>query len=200
MKMEKKKTDLFGLKYRPTLGANDNLDYLGGSLASIEFSECNASILKTYVTNDVKTILEIGVHRNPMENSSTGVFFENKNDNTIYIGVDINDKSYLDNQEKNIYTICGDSSNHQIIYDLMNELNIKTFDLIFIDGYHSVNQVYSDWKFIEKLSEHGVVIMHDTNYHPGPSTIFDAIDDDLFYKEKHCTTINDFGIAVIKKK
>ena len=58
----------------------------------------------------------------------------------------------------------------------------------------------ADWKYAERLSPHGTVAMHDTNVHPGPVTVFDAIDEQLFDKKKHCTEGSDWGISVIRKR
>ena len=147
-----------------------------------------------------KTILEIGVQRNPLELSSTGIFLKYKNLNSIYIGIDIEDKSHLNDPSKNIYTIKTDSANYEAVYDLMKQLNIKEFDLIFIDSFHSINRVVKELKYVEILSESGVVIMHDTNWHPGPTTIFDAIDENVYHKQKFCTDQNDYGISIFYKK
>ncbi len=162
-----------------------------------EFSDGNQKVLADHLLLfQPKAILEIGVQRNPLELSSTGIILKYKNLDAKYIGVDLEDKSFLNDPSKNIYTIKTDSADYEAVYDLMQKLNIEEFDLIFIDGFHSINRVLKELKYIENLSEFGVVIMHDTNWHPGPTTIFDAIDNNVYHKQKFCTDQNDNGIAV----
>lgn len=80
----------------------------------------------------------------------------------------------------------------------MKYINVQNIDFLFIDGLHSINQVVSDWKYTEKLSDIGIVGMHDTNAHPGPYCVYDAIDETIFRKKKYCPN-NDWGIAFAEK-
>jgi len=43
-------------------------------------------------------------------------------------------------------------------------------------------------------------VMHDTNVHPGPVSVFEAINEDLFEKTRYCIEGPDWGIAVIRKR
>jgi len=61
-----------------------------------------------------------------------------------------------------------DSADRDRAYALMDGLDLDTIDFLFIDGWHSVNQRLADWRYVERLSPGGVVVMHDTNVHPGP--------------------------------
>jgi hypothetical protein len=58
----------------------------------------------------------------------------------------------------------------------------------------------ADWKYVERLSSQGVVVMHDTNVHPGPVVVFEAIDEKIFEKVKYCTDGPDWGISVVKRR
>jgi hypothetical protein len=49
-----------------------------------------------------------------------------------------------------------------------------------IDGHHSINQVYQEWEYVSRLSDDGVVVLHDTNSHSGPYFAVESIDDTLF--------------------
>ena len=66
------------------------------------------------VRDNCRAILEIGVHR-PSWNDPIGAFtstsalLNNKLSETIYIGIDQDDKSFLNNIEKNVYTIQNNS-------------------------------------------------------------------------------------------
>ncbi len=191
-----------GLSYIPhfEIEAENDIDDMGINSVEIEFSKGNQDILRECVLRiKPKAILEIGVQRN-IHNSSTDIFFDNKSDDCVYIGVDIENKQYLNNREKNIHVIHSDSSNYDKIFEVMKDLNVEKFDIIFIDGLHSINQMLKDWKYVEKLSDNGCVLVHDTNKHPGPVCVFDAIDENKYIKKKFCEQDNDHGIAVIIKK
>lgn len=167
-----------------------------------EFSDCNrTSLLKSFdkVKENAKAILEIGVCRNGSD-SSTYVFLNNKKDDTVYLGVDLESKDSLNNKEKNIFTLKCDSSETPRIMFYANQLGIQKFDYIFIDGWHSINQCIRDWKFVEYLAEGGVVGLHDTNRHPGPVAIIKNINLEKWQVEECCTDPSDNGIAFLMKK
>jgi dTDP-glucose pyrophosphorylase len=168
----------------------------------IEFSDWNRSQLTQYlkkISSHAKAILEIGVCRNGK--SSTWCFLDNKNKDTFYFGIDLDDKSFLDSEEENIYTLKTSSSNINEIMSFVKSKGIEKFDFIFIDGWHSVNQVLDDWKFAEFLADGGIVGFHDTNHHPGPMLFIDNLNPDKYIIEKKCTTfITDYGISFVSKK
>lgn len=172
----------------------------GGDVAPVEFSECNKqSLLDKFmeIRDTAKCILEIGVCRNN-EESSTYVFLNNKKDETFYIGVDLEDKSFLNDESKNIFTIKTTSSNFHHILDITLKKGISEFDFIFIDGYHSVNQCIADWKFVSRLSKTGIVGLHDTSRHPGPVALTENINLEKWHLEKCCP--DDNGISFLRKK
>lgn len=165
-----------------------------------EVTDCNReSLYNSFmgVRDQAKAILEIGISRNE-EKSFTQVFLKNKKDDTIYIGVDIDDKSYLDNKEKNIHTIKSSSSDFQSVIKQIYDLGVREFDYIFIDGWHSINQVLMDWEYTKILSDNGIVGFHDTNHHPGPSHFINNLNRSLWKIEKHCP--NDWGIGFAFKR
>jgi hypothetical protein len=169
-----------------------------------EFSECNREALKESfmsIKDTCKIILEIGVNRNEGR-SSTSVFLNNKNDDTYYIGVDIEDKSYLNNPEKRIHTIMSGSQN---VLDVMMgiqkitgiPLNEVVIDYLFIDGWHSVHQVLVDWEYSRAVKE-GIIGFHDVNHHPGPKRFINKLNTERFTIDKQCPL--DWGIAFIRRK
>lgn len=199
----KKNSDMKGLKYIPHISdADDDIDAFSVNVVEHEFSLSNRTILEDVIKKiKPKAILEIGVQRkNALSDSSTGVFLKNKTEDCVYIGVDIENKSHLDDENKKIFTIQLDSGLHEKIIRKIRSLGVNTLDLIFIDGFHSINQVVKEWKYTELLSKNGAVVLHDTNMHPGPKHVFDAVDETLYSKTKYCTSENDHGIAVIYKK
>jgi predicted O-methyltransferase YrrM len=162
-------------------------------------SQCNRDSLLNYFSKlkDCKAILEIGV--NDYEGCLSRVLIDNKNDETKYLGVDINPVPFTD-AHKNQFGIQTDSANIDEIMSYANKIGITNFDLIFIDGWHSVNQVLKEWRFTEFLNTDGIVVFHDTNYHPGPKLFIDALDSSKFNIIKCCQVEDDYGIAFVTKK
>ena len=211
----KKEGSVNGLSFIPTLEPklSDDVDgFINGvGYVEQEFSACNRKVLAEALAElkSPKCIVEIGVARakgyseggqSEWENTSTYMILKNKPKDCIYIGLDLEDKSKLNDKENNVYTIMGDCSNHSAAYELMEKLGVNQIDLLLIDGWHSVNQCVRDWGYTEKLSSDGVVIMHDVHDHPGPQALFEAIDTNLYDKNKYCIVPGDWGIAVAKRK
>jgi len=166
----------------------------------LEFSDCNrAALFEKFlsVKDQVAAILEIGVCRNGND-SSTYTFLNNKNDNTAYVGIDLDNKSFLNNEEKRIYTIQGNSSDVDQNIETMKSHGITELDFIFIDGWHSINQVLTDWEYTKILSPGGVVAFHDINEHPGPYNFIKNLNTDIWQVETHCP--GDWGIGFAWRK
>ena len=205
--IERDYTDIFGLAYRPRIVSKEDWNhrdmipeaYGVAQCSGYEFSNENRRYLLDYfqaIRDTAQCIVEIGVHRADANSAltSTSVFLENKRSDTVYIGIDLDDKSWLDDASKNIYTIRGDSNNYLKLYLLMSALELSDIDFLFIDGWHSVNQAIADWKYVERLRVGGIVGIHDTNTHPGPKLLYDAIGEP-FVKAKYCEVSTDWGIA-----
>jgi len=210
----KEKSNIAGLKYIPT---QEPYRSNGCQMMNIpswlvrrkemrkdSFSVRNRKILFKRITPEMKCILEIGVNRYA-EKSSTSIVFKGKSDDCVYLGIDLMDKSYLDNPEKNIYTMKCNSNLKQKVIDKLNSLGQEQINLLIIDGDHSINGVIGDWGFTKWLAEDGIVFLHDTNAHTGPMLVYDAIDETMYKKKKRCTGRNedgsfkDWGIGVCRK-
>ena len=170
-------------------------------------SVCNIENLKNQfnkIKNQCKCILEIGVDCNgiPTEMTATTTFLRHKRDDTFYFGIDLNDKSYLDNPEKNIYTIRQDSSNIDAVMDFIRSKGIAQIDFLFIDGWHSINQVMREWEYTNWLSSQGIVGFHDTSIHPGPNLFVKHLDKTKWdVLENVCSDYkNDWGIGFARKR
>jgi cephalosporin hydroxylase len=166
-----------------------------------EVTECNREALKQQflkVKNNCKAILEIGIGRNGKDSFAT-VFFENKNNDTKYVGVDIEDRSWLVDYGENIFTIQGNSSNYDEIVEIIKDkFEIEKFDFIFIDGLHSLNQVLKDWEYTNLLSDTGIVGLHDTSHHIGPFLFIRNLDKNKWdVIENACP--QDYGIGFATK-
>jgi hypothetical protein len=165
-----------------------------------EFTEENRQALTEHflkVRDNCSAILEIGVCRND-DLSSTHCFLKNKKQETIYLGIDIDDKSFLDNKEQNIFTLKNTSMDLPGNFNVMQQLGIKQFDFIFIDGWHSINNVMTEWEYTQLLGPNGIVGFHDTNYHPGPNRFVNALNTDKWHVVKACP--DDYGISFAWRK
>lgn len=171
---------------------------------SVEASDCNRNALQEQffkVRDCCKAILEIGVCRNG-DQSFTHVFLKNKRPETVYIGVDINDKSFLDDPSRNIFTIQSDSSDYNRIVEFCRSKGVEQLDFIFIDGWHSINQVMRDWEFTNLLGDRGIVGFHDTAYHYGPNRFVNNLNTERWHVIPNACnhTTDDYGIGFAWKK
>jgi len=167
-----------------------------------EVTECNRSNLLDQflkVKDYAKAILEIGVARND-EESFVHVLTSNKRHETIYIGLNHEDRSFIRDPDNNIHTIQNNSLYIDENMNMFNEFwGIKKFDFIFIDGWHSINQVLSDWEYTKLLAPNGIVGLHDTTCHPGPNKFINNLDKTRWdVIENACP--QDWGIGFARKK
>jgi predicted GTPase len=169
---------------------------------SQEITQCNRQSLKENflkVRDNCKAILEIGIGRNGQDSFAT-IFFENKKDETVYVGIDIEDRSWLKDHGKNIHIIQGSSSDYdKHMETIRNQFNITEFDFILIDGDHSIDQVLIDWEYTQMLSDKGIVAFHDTTMHLGPYLFIRNLNQDKWDIVPNCCP-KDFGIGFVSKK
>lgn len=181
----------------------DDVDGPEWGYSTIELSDCNLVAVEQRflsIQNRCRAILEIGIHRNA-NRSVAEVFFKHKLDSCIYVGIDIDDKSYLNDPAKNIYTIKNDSSNYEQNMQIIRSLGVTQFDFIFIDGWHSINQCLRDWEYTNILSDYGIVGFHDVRIHPGPYKFITALDTNKWHVEDNvCRYGSDWGIGFARKK
>lgn len=183
--------DIRYLDYRDDIDDPREIGYKYSKDIDLEFSICNQTILRFIINKfKPKLFLEIGVHRNGL-NSSTSIIHEMMNDNCIYLGIDLEDKSYLN--KSNIHTLKCNSSEYNTVLSYMSKINMKEIDLLFIDGWHSINQILKDWEYTNLLSKNGIIVFHDTTAHPGPKAFIDNLDREKYIVEIHC--LEDYGIS-----
>jgi hypothetical protein len=60
--------------------------------------------------------------------------------------------------------------------------------------------VYQEWEYVSRLSDDGIVVLHDTNSHSGPYFAVESIDNNLFDVYKYCNNIRDWGLAIAVRK
>jgi hypothetical protein len=183
------------LRYDETYSKHGEIVY------SKEVTHCNRyHLLEQFnkVRDNCRAILEIGIGRNSDE-SFAYVFFKNKKKDTVYIGLDIDDRSFLRDSENNIHTIQNNSSHYYENVEIFKSIGVKKFDFIFIDGWHSINQVLLDWEYTNLLSDGGIVGFHDTSCHPGPYNFMSALNRDKWEVIENCCP-EDWGIGFARKK
>lgn len=184
---------------------NDNDDWTTFSYVCVTkeapFSSANREILKSVVEPWMRSIVEIGVSRDGWDVSSTKVLFDNKHPDCDYVGIDAEDRSWA----------CAKTTNARFLqnssWDVVNNLQFimstghQWIDLLFIDGDHSVNSVLKEWDYAKLVRPNGgVIVLHDTNFHPGPWCLAESVDPELFTVSKFCETPDDFGITVLRRK
>jgi cephalosporin hydroxylase len=205
--VKRQPTDIPGLKWRPSLEPeiSDDTDWFGPPTPWPErhFSDLDHRALEyaySLLDETPKLIVEIGVDRSEnYENASTSTLIKIKPKNCTYVGIDIEDKSSLDDAENNVYTLRNDSADYEKLYDFMKLHGHEQIDFMFVDGWHSINQVLKEWKYWEKMIPNGVMAFHDINYHPGPVAVLDAIDQTQFTVEYFGRQKGDWGVGVVKR-
>ena len=189
-----------GLCFLPTLEPelSDDADtYLTRASCGHAFTPCTRAVIQEAAANAL-VVVEIGVAHDLGSTVSLGLM-RNKPPGAVYIGIDTGDRRHYHDPGRGIHLIHGDSANRQPCFDLLDSLERPYIDLLFIDGWHSVNQCIADWRYIERLAPNGTVLIHDTNHHPGPAALFAAIDPAQWDKHQACPALNDYGIAVVRR-
>ena len=203
-------TDVYGLKWRPSVEPKigNDVDWVNPSRGNwtIHWSQANDTALRKAwerCETSPKLIVEIGVHRPERGDngrSSTNTLLSLKDEDCMYIGIDLADRTFLNDISKNIFTVKGSSSDRDAVYKLMDWYGKETIDFMFVDGWHSVNQCVLDWQYWEKMSPTGVMAFHDTNYHPGPVALLDAVDESIFDIQIFNRDEDDAGVAYVKRR
>lgn len=195
--------DLEALNYDRIHQVNTNLRAKG---ERSDFSSMNRKeLLNKLKQFNPKVILEIGVENNPEGLTSTSVFLDWKPDDCYYFGVDILDRSSLDNPAKNIYTLRTRSENVEEVMEWIKS-HVKEpyygIDFLFIDGWHSTNQVRREFEgYTSFLSEDGIIGVHDTNHHLGPQWLLRSVDRNAYHVENYSEPFDsDFGIGFLRRK
>ena len=196
-------TDIFGLRFFPNLEpdcSNDQDSPAFGNVNSPEITDDNRKLIRMVMQelgDNLHAIVEIGVNRNS-EMSMSQILIHERPKGSFYLGIDLEDKSELNDITANTHTLMCNSHDQTTVREFLSSKGIQKIDLLFIDGWHSVNSSVNDWRYADLLSSHGIVLMHDTNSHPGPIALFEAIDGEKFNKERHFPGYFDNGLAVIK--
>lgn len=192
-------TNIGGLKFKPKMSQysnDDDWNFTWTTSHNVEITKQSYDLVdrvcRDYMTHG---IIEIGVSRNGL-GSFTNALLTNKPDSIPYLGIDLDDKTYLNNEEKRVYTIRENSANQHRIREYTKQIGMDKISILLIDGWHSVNMVINDWLYTDMLSDNGIVIFHDTNSHPGPTVFLHAIDEKMYKVEKYFEHDNDYGLSI----
>lgn len=198
---------IYGLKYVPTHPRGDDDIVLRSLSVPQEFSPADQQVMREAIRSmgdACKVVVEIGVHRAeelPKENGSTYVLMASKPENAWYLGVDIEGRKYVRGWASNVHTVCCNSSNVEKVMEEVRKVGPGMIDFLHIDGHHSVNQAVKDWQYVEFLSDHGIVAIHDTSYHVGPIELVKAIDREMFdVTSYHHNREDDWGITIVRRR
>lgn len=174
-------TDAFGLTWIP----EDLGNTCGEGISITPAQECSGlerdklrDVCHAFINIPIN-IMEIGVNNNG-ENSFTQIMMKTKHPESKYFGVDIEDKSYLNDDKKNIYTLKSSSFEFNKVVKELNKKDIYNLDILFIDGEHSNLGAIMDWKYSILVNKGGVILIHDVHTHSGPNILMQIIDQDFF--------------------
>jgi hypothetical protein len=164
------------------------------------FSAANRAVLSSYVEPWMRLIVEIGVSRDGYDLSSSKILIENKHPDCRYVGIDPEDRSWITSLGQNV-TFLRNSS-WDVIGNLKHILNDRCsqIDLLMIDGDHSVNSLLKEWEYAKFVPPGGAIVLHDTNFHPGPWCLCESVDPNIFEVTKLCEDYNDYGLAVLRRR
>jgi len=200
----------YGLSFHPTLepeysdAQTDLPDFLEMRGGENDNSEAVLDIVSQVVLElaDIGAILEIGIAAYGPEHSMTTRVLAAKEPWVPYLGIDLADRSQIDDEYARTYTLRLNSNKHAIINACLYGLTDfeRPISLLIIDGDHSVKGALNDWKYAELLAPSGVCLIHDTNSHPGPIALVAAIDRKKFDVVEPLASAVDFGIAIVRRK
>jgi len=166
-----------------------------------EFSACNQAALLEWIEKiKPQTIVEIGVARletNKYTDTSTAVFLKHKHPDCTYVGIDISDRSFVRPLAPNVHTLQINSTDMLGVCTGLSYLKVKQIDFLFIDGWHSINNVIREFEYADLLSENGVIGLHDTNLHPGPRLAVENINRKKWNVHQYCP--DDWGITFLTR-
>ena len=196
----------------------------------VGLTERTKSILQQYLNSLLEkkekiNILELGVADNGNTNSTTQILISNKRPQDVYCGIDIIQKNAWNGENVNI--IHSPSEYIDINIDRLNRLYaqkveplrsmeepfqivpsivveesnvVNEIDMLVIDGWHSMEQLYKEWQYTRILSSVGVVFINSVNLYPGPYYITKSIDDTKYDIYRYLSDVKDNGICVAVRK
>lgn len=193
----------YGLSFIPTLepDVSDSQDYIEGHHFFRPQERDNSpevlELVREYarLVPEGSSVFEIGVGAYEPELSITHAVLGALGPGVSYFGVDIKSRS-LPEPARFLQT---DSKNHDLVRQWMLDNQANPIRLFIIDGDHSVNGALSDWKYVEWIAKDATILMHDSNSHPGPIAILEALGPEWSVYEPLIGK-QDYGMAIIQKR
>lgn len=194
----------FGLTFVPTLRPHhaDTDETLPGYLVDLRPGEDdNTPAVLDIVAREAagrRAVLEIGVSLYDEDKSFTPLLVRGKAPGGVYLGVDTarRDPSVFG---PGAHFLRVSSADQGAVRARLRGLGVDRLDLLVIDGCHSVAGCLNDWRYADLVAPGGVVLIHDSNSHPGPIAVVAAIDRDVFFVEEPLKREVDYGIAVCRR-
>lgn len=196
----------------------------------VGLTERTENILKQHLTallakKEKINILELGVADGNNVSSTTKILISNKRPQDVYCGIDIIQKNawngenvniihspseYIDiniNRLNSLYTqrvepVDSIGDTFEMTPSILPEESniVNEIDMLVIDGWHSMEQLYKEWQYTRILSNVGVVFINSVNLYPGPYYITKSIDDTKYDIYRYLSDVKDNGICVAVRK
>jgi hypothetical protein len=125
---------------------------------------------------------------------------EHKPDGCDYLGIDIRDETSRADAKRDIHILQTDSADLAPFRRWMQMRGHTQIDFLFVDGHHSVNACVADWHYMRWLAPDGIAVWHDTNFHPGPVAVMQAVNRDIWDVDPVCTETTDWGMCLVSAK
>lgn len=126
--------------------------------------------------NNFKNILEIGTFKGL---TSCYILEDGKSDEGEFISIDIED--HRCDSVKKFFTYCNGTFILGDSLIKMQDLPTKSFDLIFLDSYHGLEQVRGEFKLAETLiKQNGLICIHDYFSSDGVPIFVDYLKEEQF--------------------
>jgi predicted O-methyltransferase YrrM len=173
---------------------------MGHNYPATNMSSMNLFYLSKYfekVKESAKLIVEIGVVPNMTVQNSSTYFISNKFPQCTYLGIDVCDRSYVEQFASNVHFLKTDSKNTELIVNEIKKYGGE-IDFLFIDGLHTIEQVKYELALIPYVRKGGIIGFHDTMVHIGPNVWMKAFDPSKFTIHNH-TQYNDWGLGILEK-
>ncbi len=195
------KPTVYGLTYIPTIEpelSDSDSDIRNSNNWRVGTDDNSPEVLDYIKQYSSGNIMEIGVSLYEPHKSFTHIILNNKKDEDIYFGIDIADRNFINGLKPNSYFKQINSLHFDKVSSEIEKLKIK-FDVLIIDGHHSVKNCINDIQYSKFVKVGGYVILHDTNAFPGPICLIEAMDREIFEINEPLLNKKDFGIAICKK-
>jgi len=191
------------LRNQPTKGPDWDQEVVRGPRnPRFEYSPFDHKVLRFAlgILRFPNLILEIGVTRTRAQMPSTDTLLSSRPHGCAHVGVDIVD-NYIELDRADTYFHHGSSEEHdEVLEFIFASVGHTTIDFLHIDGCHSPRMAFNDWEYTAHVPPGGVIVIHDTAVHNGPTQLVNLIDRSRVQVFKFGEDrADDWGITVCQK-